>query len=99
MKPMCAATGARELFPSALFSEQKALRNAVKHTHTHSLWVFIDRARYFSPILTKFGLSRQMIVEVPNIKFLKNSSSGSRADAWGQADRQTEREDEAYRRF
>jgi len=40
-----------------------------------------------------------MIVEVPNIKFLKNSSSGSRADAWGQADRQTEREDEAYRRF
>jgi hypothetical protein len=37
------------------------------------------RAHYFSPILTKFGLPKQMFVEVPDIKFHKIPSSGSRA--------------------
>ena len=40
-------------------------------------WDFIQSARYCS-MLARFGVSRQM--EVPNIKFHENPSSGSRAD-------------------
>jgi hypothetical protein len=32
------------------------------------------------PILTQFGYSGQIFVEVPNIEFHRNPSSGSRAD-------------------
>ena len=38
-------------------------------------------ARYFCPILSKFGFSKQVFVEVPNIKFHGNPSNVYRADA------------------
>ena len=41
----------------------------------------------------------QKFVEVPNIKFHKYSSGGSRADACGQTDGQTDIYDEANRSF
>ena len=36
----------------------------------------------------KFGFSRQMSIQVPNIKFHKNTSSGSTVDVCGQTDGQ-----------
>ena len=45
-------------------------------------------ARYFCPIVTKFGVSRQIFVKVPNIKLHEISFSGNRADTRGEADRQ-----------
>jgi len=45
-------------------------------------------ARYLSPILTKFGVSRQIFAEVSNTKFYENPSSGNRADTCGQTDQQ-----------
>ena len=36
--------------------------------------------------LTKYGISRQVFVKVPNIKFQENLSSGSHADTCGQTD-------------
>ena len=35
----------------------------------------------FYPIVTKFGVPRQVFVKVPSIKFHGNPSSGSRANA------------------
>jgi len=51
----------------------------------------VYNVRYFCPVLSKFGLSKQVFVEVPNIKFYGNPSNGNRADA---ADRQTDGHDE-----
>jgi hypothetical protein len=56
-------------------------------------------ARCFCPILTKFGFSRQILIEVPNIKFHENSSSGSRADACGCTNGLTDGNVEAKRRY
>ena len=49
--------------------------------------VFMQSAEYCYQILTKFGFSRQISVEIPNIKFQGNPSSGSRADTCGKARR------------
>jgi hypothetical protein len=46
----------------------------------------MNSAWYFCPILNKFGFSWQIFVKLPNIKFHKNPSSGSRTDACGQMD-------------
>lgn len=43
--------------------------------------------RYLCPILTKYGVSRQIFTKVPNLKLHGNPSSGSRVDS---ADGQTE---------
>jgi hypothetical protein len=37
----------------------------------------------FLPVLTKFGISQQILLKVPNIIFHVNSSPGSRADTGG----------------
>jgi hypothetical protein len=50
---------------------------------------------YFCPILNKLEVSRQNFINVSNIKFHRNPSSGCRADACGLMDRH----DEAPRRF
>ena len=42
--------------------------------------------RYFGAILTKAGVSRQIFIKVPNIKFRRSASGGSRADTRGQTD-------------
>ena len=42
--------------------------------------------RYFCPILTKSGFSRQILIEVASIKFHENPSSGSRPETCGQTD-------------
>ena len=42
--------------------------------------------RYFCPILTKFGVFRQVFIKVPSIKFQRSPSSDSRADTCGQTD-------------
>jgi hypothetical protein len=44
----------------------------------------------FFSILAKSGISLQIFVEVPNIKFHINPFSGSRADTRGQTARQTD---------
>jgi hypothetical protein len=56
-------------------------------------------ARRFGQILTKFGISRQVFVEVPNIKFHKILSRVFRADTCEQTDRQMDGYDEANGRF
>jgi len=42
--------------------------------------------RCFCLILNRFGIFGQVFIKVPNIKFHCNPSSGTRADACGQAD-------------
>lgn len=52
------------------------------------------------PILTKLSFSRQIFVEVPNyIKSYVNPCGVRRADTCGWTERQTNRHDEANRRF
>ena len=63
------------------------------------IWVFMQGVRYYCPILTKFGLSRQIFVKVPNIKVHINPSSDSRADRCWQTDGQTDRHVESNRCF
>jgi hypothetical protein len=41
---------------------------------------------FFPPILIEIGISQQIFIKVSNTKFHGNSSSGSRADTWGQTD-------------
>lgn len=41
-------------------------------------------APHFYPILSKFAISRQNFVKLPNTKFHKNPSSASRANIWEQ---------------
>jgi hypothetical protein len=53
----------------------------------------------FFPVVTKFGFYGQIFVEVCNIKFHENPSSGSRADVCGQIDRQTDRPNGGEGRF
>jgi hypothetical protein len=48
--------------------------------------VLMYSARYFLSIVTKFGISRQIFMKIPNTKFHINPSSGSRADTCGQTD-------------
>lgn len=48
--------------------------------------VCMKNARFICLISTKFGVSRQIFMNVPNIKFDGNVSSGSRADTDGQTD-------------
>jgi hypothetical protein len=50
----------------------------------------MESARYFCPILTKFELSRQILIKVLNIKFHGNPFGGSRAATSGQTDRRTD---------
>ena len=52
--------------------------------------VFVWRARCFCSIVTKSGASWQIFIEVPNIKFHGNPSTGSHPDK--QWDRQTDRQ-------
>lgn len=47
-------------------------------------------ARFFCPILTYFGIFRQMFISVPRIKFHGNPSSRSRADTRGHMDGRTD---------
>lgn len=42
--------------------------------------------RYFCAILTKAGVSRQIFIKLPNIKFRRSPSGGSRAVTRGQTD-------------
>jgi len=51
-------------------------------------------ARNVCPILKKFGVFRQILIKVSNIKLQGNLSSGSQADTC----RQTDRYEEAKRR-
>jgi len=64
---------------------------AVKLTHS-SLHV---KCPIYLFDLNKFGFSLLFFIEVPGIKFLRNSSSGSRNDAC----RQTDGHDEGNRSF
>lgn len=57
-----------------------ALRAAAYIEHTY---VCMSSAQYFCPILTNFGVSWQISLEVPNIKFHENPSGGSQANALG----------------
>jgi len=43
---------------------------------------FMQSARYFCPTVTKSEVSLHIFIKVLNIKFHRNSSSGSRADMW-----------------
>jgi hypothetical protein len=44
----------------------------------------------FCMILTEFGFSRHILIELPNIKFHVNPSSGFRAETCGRSDRRTD---------
>jgi hypothetical protein len=52
-----------------------------QYTHTEAP---MQSVRYFCPIVTNFGVSRQIFVRAPNIKFHKNPPSGNRRDICGQ---------------
>jgi len=53
---------------------------------TNRTEVFMSTARYFCPNLIKFGIYRQIFIEVPIIKSHANPSTGSRADTSRQTD-------------
>jgi len=55
-------------------------------------------AQNFCPVLKKYGVSRQILINVSNTKFHGNLSSGSQADTCGQTDRETDGYKEANRR-
>jgi hypothetical protein len=40
----------------------------------------MQSARYFCLILTKFGISRQIFIKVPNVEFQGNPSSGNHGE-------------------
>ena len=61
--------------------------------------IFIQNARYLYPISIKFGISRQIFIKVPNIRFHGNPPSGCRADTCGQKGKQMDGHDECNRRF
>ena len=44
----------------------------------------------FCPLLSKFGISRQIFIDLLNIKFHKNPSIWNSADTWEQTDRQAD---------
>jgi hypothetical protein len=46
--------------------------------------VLMYSARYLCPILTKSGVSRQILTKAPIIKLNENTSSGRRADRDGE---------------
>ena len=48
-------------------------------------------ARYFCPTLTKFGVSEQIFVKIPNIKLHEKPYRGSGPDTCGQEDRRMDR--------
>jgi hypothetical protein len=73
----------------ALLSSEKLCRPVVNRIN-----VFRSSCKVF-PTLLMFGVPRQIFVKFPNIKFNENPSSGRRADTRRQADRHTERHDEA----
>jgi len=50
----------------------------------------MQSARYYCPILSKFGIARLIFVSVPNIRFHENSPKGSSADRCDGTNRQTE---------
>jgi len=62
--------------------------NLIPPTTLKDTEVSIQSARKFYPILTKFGLSQQIFIEVSKIKFHRNPSIGSRAGICGETDRQ-----------
>jgi hypothetical protein len=43
----------------------------------------------FWPILTEFGISRQLFVRIPGVKFLGIPASSNRPDTWGQTNGRT----------
>jgi hypothetical protein len=61
----------------------------------NEMYVRLRTDRYFCTILYKFGILRQVFIEVPKVKFHINSSSGTSSDNCGQTDRQTDEQDEA----
>jgi len=50
------------------------------------LYDFVCNARSFCSILTKFGFSRQIFIQMPVSNFTNIPCSGSRADTCGQTD-------------
>jgi hypothetical protein len=48
-----------------------------------------QRTRYYWPIWTKFGLSRENFIKIPSIKFHGNTFSGSGVDTCGRTDTTT----------
>ena len=55
----------------------------------------MDSAQYLRPISTKFGVSREIFINGPNIKFHANPSRWSRADTCGETGGQTDDLEEA----
>jgi hypothetical protein len=53
---------------------------------TTALYLHVKCPIFFPPILNKSVTSRQILTEIPNIKFGVKPSSGSRTDTRGQAD-------------
>jgi len=49
----------------------------------------MSSVHYFCPILTTFGIYRQISIEVSNIRSPGNLFNGGRVDSYGQTDRQT----------
>ena len=62
---------------------------AINHTNMPS-----SEVRDTGPSVTKFGISRQISIQVPSIKCKVNASSRSRPDTWGRTGRQTDGPDE-----
>ena len=56
---------------------------------------------YFSTVLTKFVISRQILIKIPNIKFHWNPASGIHADTYGRrdGDRRTDGHDDGNKHF
>jgi len=48
---------------------------------------------------TKLGVSSQMFIKIPNIKFNRSPAGRTLIHAYREADRWTDRHDEANRRF
>jgi len=87
VKPLSVAMETQEWgIPCAAAEVQNISHRCQQHKRT---LVFGYNARYFCPIVTKFGAPRHISVKSQISNFMKNWSCGNRADACGKTDERT----------
>jgi hypothetical protein len=87
MKPFSVAMETKGWFSFAQSSTRKTFQFAINGVNALGALCQLSEIVRF---LNKFGVSRQIFLKVLDIKFHGNLSSGSRADACGQTDRNEE---------
>jgi hypothetical protein len=81
--------------PDTISLEKSLSRQFITANNAERYLGFHPKCPTVLPNLTKFGFSQQTFIEVPNIKFLRNPSTGCCTDKYGQTARRTDGHDVA----